>query len=107
MKEYDDYILRCIDERKIIVDCENGVIFSVYAQRNFKPMTKDAGYKYLDFKFFGERRSVSVHRIVYLARHRDIPEDCVIDHIDRDRSNNRISNLRAVTQMENMKNRGD
>lgn len=33
-----------------------------------------------------------------------IPEGKVIDHIDRDKSNNRIENLRCVSQSENMTN---
>ena len=104
-KEADEYILRCIDEGKISVDCENAEIYSHHSGRNFKQMVNWAGYHYLDFTFFNERWSVLVHRIVYLARHREIPEGYEIDHIDRDTSNNRISNLRAVTRYENLKNR--
>jgi len=103
-KMADEYILRCIDDGKISVDCENGEIFSHHSGRNFKQMVNWAGYHYLDFKFYGERWSVLVHRVVYLAKHREIPEGYEIDHIDRNTHNNRISNLRAVTRKDNMKN---
>lgn len=36
--------------------------------------------------------------------HKKVPENLYIDHIDGNRDNNHISNLRAVTQSENMKN---
>ena len=37
----------------------------------------------------------------------DIPDDKEIDHIDNDRDNNRIDNLRLVTHRENGSNRKD
>lgn len=100
----NEYILRCIREGKISVNCENAEIFSHHMNRNYKQMINWAGYHYLDFKFFGERWSLLVHRIIYLAKYGMIPEGYVIDHIDGNPSNNRIRNLRAVTQRENMKN---
>ena len=103
-KNADEYILRCIKEGKIIVDHKNGEIFSTYLNKNYKQMINWAGYHYLDFKFFGERWSILVHRAVYLAKHGKIPEGYVIDHIDRNTSNNKLSNLRAVTHKVNMNN---
>lgn len=42
------------------------------------------------------------HRVVWAIHTGEWPpEDMVIDHIDGDRLNNRISNLRCVTQQEN------
>jgi len=105
-KEADNYILRCIDDGKISVDCEKGEIFPHHSGKNFKQMVNLAGYHYLDFKFYGERWSVLVHRIVYLAKYGGIPEGYEVDHIDRNTHNNIISNLRAVTIKENMKNTG-
>ncbi len=42
--------------------------------------------------------------IIYYGK--DIDPDKVIDHIDRQRSNNKITNLRMVTHSENAFNRG-
>jgi hypothetical protein len=44
-----------------------------------------------------------VHRLIYLWHHGSLPE--FIDHIDHDRSNNRIENLRPATRKENQANR--
>lgn len=47
----------------------------------------------------------AVHRIVWiLYYHEDVPDDCLIDHIDGDVRNNRISNLRLVSEADNTRN---
>ena len=45
-----------------------------------------------------------VHRLVYKYFIGDIPKNFDIDHLDRNRQNNRIDNLRICTRKENMKN---
>ena len=54
-------------------------------------------------------RKYLVHRIIYKLHNPelDLSSDLVIDHIDRDRLNNRIENLRAVTKAVNNKNRAE
>lgn len=47
-----------------------------------------------------------VHRVVWVLFHYKIDRTLVIDHIDRNPSNNFIDNLRLVTQGENNKNKG-
>ena len=47
--------------------------------------------------------SYKAHRLVWLWHHGYIPEHG-LDHIDRDRSNNRIENLREVSRICNMRN---
>lgn len=46
----------------------------------------------------------TVHRLVALAFLGERPEGMVIDHIDRDKTNNHISNLRYCSLSENSKN---
>lgn len=41
------------------------------------------------------------HRIVWQLHHGDIPDLLVVDHIDGNKHNNKISNLRCVTKQQN------
>lgn len=44
------------------------------------------------------------HRLIWIFFNGAIPEDCVIDHMNRDRSDNRIENLRVLSVSENNRN---
>jgi len=44
------------------------------------------------------------HRTVWSAMYGSIPEGREIDHINGDRADNRLENLRLVTRQENMRN---
>lgn len=56
---------------------------------------------YLEVRVFD--RHVKVHLLVYKLHHGDEPEQ--VDHIDQNRRNNRIENLRPATQTQNQANR--
>jgi hypothetical protein len=52
-----------------------------------------------------DRRSHDIHRIVWKMFHGYEPQlPYVIDHINRDRYDNRLENLRCITQSENCRN---
>ncbi|AHM86581.1 HNH endonuclease [Klebsiella pneumoniae] len=59
------------------------------------------GQGYRVIRIYGKNRKA--HRLAWLYVYGDEPE--VIDHIDRNRSNNAIENLRAVTFSQNSANR--
>jgi hypothetical protein len=48
-------------------------------------------------------KAESLHRMIYFWHHGYLPE--VVDHIDNNRENNHIENLREVTQQQNCLNR--
>lgn len=47
---------------------------------------------------------VSNHRIIWTMQRGEIPKGVFIDHIDRNKLNNKIDNLRLVTPTENLRN---
>jgi hypothetical protein len=47
-----------------------------------------------------------VHRIIWkLVTKEDIPDGAILDHVDRDRQNNRVENLRLSSNLLNQNNR--
>ncbi len=50
-------------------------------------------------------RRTKVHRLAWLLHYGDWPQG-EIDHINRDKADNRITNLRVVSRAENCRNRG-
>lgn len=78
--------------RQIKIGTEVGTLWSTKPNRNYrKVIYKGKGY--------------FVHRLIWIFHYGDIPSNLVIDHIDGDKSNNAISNLRTVTQQQNCHNR--
>ena len=63
-----------------------------------------AGYRSVFVRFAGRRMCLLAHRVVWALQTGAWPVN-QIDHIDRDRANNRFVNLRDVTQDENHRNR--
>jgi len=56
-------------------------------------------------RIFVEGIGYALHRIVWAIVHGVDPGDMPIDHIDRDKNNNTIDNLRRVSHSENGRNR--
>lgn len=59
------------------------------------------GYYQVATRRFGMKLA---HRIIWELHNGPIPEGMVIDHIDRNRSNNQLSNLRLVDYSQNSAN---
>lgn len=51
------------------------------------------------------KKHYKMHRLIWIMFYGDIPDNIIIDHIDRDIQNNKIQNLRLATKSENNRNR--
>ena len=62
------------------------------------------GYSRLFLCKEGKRKTVYIHQLVAMTFLNHIPNghEIVVDHIDNDKSNNRIENLQLITQRENV-----
>lgn len=72
--------------------------------REVKGSILNRGYRYFQTKRDNKRSNYLFHHLVAKAFLGDRPEGKVIDHIDRNSLNNNISNLRYISQLENMRN---
>lgn len=61
----------------------------------------DEGY----VKVMIRKKAYHAHRIIWEMHYGKIPEGMEVDHINHDRTDNRIENLRLVTKQVNMKNK--
>jgi hypothetical protein len=88
---------------------EDGRIFSLNyrgngAVRELSSATDRQGYNQVWLYKDGKRKTVYVHRLVAEAYLQDWNPDLQVDHIDRNRTNNCLSNLRMVTCSQNLQN---
>ena len=94
-----------------ITDCPNyaistfGDVLSIKKQKILKSAINGAGYLHVILCDNGIRKNVRVHRLVAEA-FLDNPNNYeMIDHIDRNRTNNNIDNLRWVDRSQNNRNK--
>lgn len=72
-------------------------------KRNGKPVESKISKNHRYARISVQNKPYPVHRIVFLWHHGYLPQ--VTDHIDNDRLNNRIENLREVTHQQNSFNK--
>jgi len=69
-----------------------------------KGQKNKGGYIHVGLWKNGKGKTFSVHRLVYTVFVGNIDEGLQLDHIDGDKTNNKLTNLRAVTPRENSNN---
>lgn len=79
---------------------ENGTVYNLTETKEYKHHINWAGYH----SVFIEGKMRTVSRVVYEAFKGEIAKSLEIDHIDTNKDNNHLSNLRAVTHKENVNN---
>lgn len=77
---------------------DKGELYSLYRHKYLTPTVMKNGYVMYSIKGHASRQ-LYAHRIV--AEAFGLATNCCIDHIDGDKSNNSISNLRAASYSEN------
>tara|TARA_R110000868_G_scaffold400521_1_gene675110 strand:- start:341 stop:850 length:510 start_codon:yes stop_codon:yes gene_type:complete len=85
---------------------QDGVLFRKKVRSNYVAVGDAVGWKngngYLVTSLMNKK--YIVHRLIWEMFKGSVPEGKEIDHIDGDRQNNKIENLRIVTRQENMRN---
>lgn len=84
---------------------ENGQVYDSVRNVYVKPFLNYNGYSRVNLKIDGQRRKFYVHRLVAECFLNQDPKRTFVDHIDRNRLNNHVSNLRYVSASENNKNK--
>lgn len=81
------------------IDGEGIVYRTGHAVESFKDRS---GYLLVHWYFDGVKRLSRLHTLVWATHVGPLPPDQEIDHIDGDKENNQISNLRLVSHHENI-----
>lgn len=84
-------------------DAERGVLVNRRTGRMIKGTLEDDGYLRLSVRLKGKRIKVYLHRIVWAIVKGQWPKMC-IDHVNGNKSDNRIGNLREASGSENKRN---
>ena len=80
---------------------ENGSVYNIKNGRKRKPVVNSKGYRVVGLYTNGKEKKISIHRLVALTYIPNEDNKPQVDHIDRNKLNNDISNLRWVTNLEN------
>jgi hypothetical protein len=84
---------------------QNGNVWSYRKNILLKPVITGKRYYMVNLCKDRKMRTYTVHRLVAKAFLENYSEDLHVDHIDGNRQNNKLENLRMVTHQENHFNR--
>jgi len=82
-----------------------GKIYSLKSNRYLKPFISNSGYEVISLSNNGRTKKFSVHRVICLS-FRENPNNLdIVDHIDSNKLNNHVNNVRWSTNSFNQFNR--
>lgn len=105
-----DVVQKAINAGRLEVDLDTGEIFSKtqrgrIGERVLLQGASLNGYRIHKLYFNGEKYAIRAHQIVWFASGQKILNGLVLDHINRVKTDNRLSNLRLVTPLINANNK--
>ena len=103
----NDYFVICKQMRgDWIPNFVDGKIYSTVIDGYLTPSVNDCGYQVLSIDSGYGKHTVTLHRALWVMRH-GIPcnPDMEVDHINHNKQDNRLCNLRLVTVSDNHRNR--
>lgn len=83
---------------------EKGQVYNTQTNKIMTQNDNGGGYMQVYLRSDdGQRKRLYVHRLVYQAHVGAIPKGYEINHKDENKKNNNLSNLEAITHLENMR----
>lgn len=86
---------------------DNAEVINTNTGRVLKQSKNPKGYMQIILSCEGKSSTKSIHRLVFEAYNGKIKKGMTVNHIDRDKSNNKINNLELLTQKENLRHAVD
>ena len=84
-------------------DAERGVVVNRRLNRVVKGTVNNVGYVITRLWICGQHPTIKLHHMVWMVVHGRLPTQ--IDHINGDKTDNRLENLREVSASDNQANR--
>lgn len=95
-------IINVIGYEGIYAVSDEGVVYNIVKGMVMKTRIDMNGYETVVLSLNNIKKTHRVHRLVYESFHGITNDNLVIDHIDNDKTNNRLGNLRKLTNRENV-----